>query len=300
MALEKSTEYSPHLIDGLRIYGHLDIDAIYSALQYKAQSNDLFLLTYPRSGTNWMATIIYGLLTNGKAFDDDIDDYMLRTPLLEGEGKNFIEQTMRRPGVILSHLPFSHISYNPQAKYICVVRNPKDVCVSLWHFLNKHPKIGFVYPTFDSFFQAFVNGDTPYCAHIDYLRLLWSHKNDHNVLIITYEEMKTDLLRSIQKVAQFLSIDTTKNNHLVDRIAMNSSLKKMKKTYDCAWNDYYSQHQDQSSTFDMSISFIHEGHAGNWKSYMTDQQSQQIDEIYAEIFRDIPVLNSYSNTANKH
>ena len=38
-----------------------------------------------------------------------------------------------------THLPFSTETFNPNAKYVLVTRNPRDVCVSYYHFTSLIP-----------------------------------------------------------------------------------------------------------------------------------------------------------------
>ena len=38
--------------------------------------------------------------------------------------------------VIKSHLALDHIPYNEKARYICVVRDPKDMAASGYHFMK--------------------------------------------------------------------------------------------------------------------------------------------------------------------
>ncbi|CAF2755760.1 unnamed protein product, partial [Rotaria sp. Silwood2] len=84
------------MIDGLRVPSNLDADNFLSGLQYKAQPGDIFIATYPKSGTTWMEVIVYSLLNNGKPFDADIGDYLMRTPHLEKVG-GYTVSTMVRP-----------------------------------------------------------------------------------------------------------------------------------------------------------------------------------------------------------
>src|ERR1700722_11999288 len=117
MTSEAHIEDATHIVDGLRIPKLFDVDTFRSGTQYKARSDDIFIVTYPRSGTNWMATIVYGLLTNGRPFDEDMGDHLVRMPFIDRFGKEPIETKMIRPGAIQTHYPFDRIPYHPQAKY---------------------------------------------------------------------------------------------------------------------------------------------------------------------------------------
>jgi hypothetical protein len=111
------------IIEGMRFRSDLyDPKVIRSALEYVARANDIFIVTAPKSGTTWMQTIVYGLLNNGRAFDEDLDDYIAHNPYLEMHGPQAVE-AMQRPGAIKTHVLFDYLPYHPSAKYICVLRD---------------------------------------------------------------------------------------------------------------------------------------------------------------------------------
>ncbi|CAF1149281.1 unnamed protein product [Rotaria sordida] len=113
------------IIEGIAIPDFWDAEIFRSALNYKAQSDDIFLVVYPKSGTTWMQVILYTLMNDGKAFDNSMAEYFACTPFLELVGGRGMKN-MHRPCVIKTHLPFNRVPYHKNAKYICVVRNPKD------------------------------------------------------------------------------------------------------------------------------------------------------------------------------
>ena len=174
--------------------------SLHFALSYQARPNDLFIVTYPRSGTTWMQNIVYNLQTNGQPFDADRNHFFEQNPALEVDGEIGIE-LMQPRGAIKTHLPMNRVPNHPQAKYICVVRNPKDVCVSYFVFYNMWgdvPKLGF-----NQFFQHFIDGRLPFNDYFEGLRLAWQRRNDENVLLVSYEEMRTDLPSVIREVRHF-------------------------------------------------------------------------------------------------
>ncbi|CAF4947856.1 unnamed protein product, partial [Rotaria sp. Silwood1] len=113
------------VIDGIPVSNNIDVEALQWALNYKVQPDDIFLCVYPKAGTTWAQVILYTLMNDGQAFDKDMTDYFARTPSLDHIGEQGMK-TMRQPYVIKTHLPLNRVPYNEMAKYICVVRNPKD------------------------------------------------------------------------------------------------------------------------------------------------------------------------------
>lgn len=196
----KQVSESFQVIDGLHAPSYFDADKFRSGLEYKAQPDDIFIATYPKSGTTWMEVIVFSLINNGKPFDEDIGDYLMRTPYLERVGE-YPVSTIPRPCSIKTHLPFDRIPYHPQAKYICIIRNPKDICVSLSHFSVKHSQSYYFECQFDTLFTDFMKGQLPHGNYFEYLRSLLPYKEHENVLIISYEQMKRDIRCVIRRVA---------------------------------------------------------------------------------------------------
>lgn len=86
-------------------------------------------------GTTWTQHIVYLILNNGLPLPPD-QRLDVVFPHLEEVGKEFIEAKGTILGgyrLIKTHLPYSLVSKNPNAKYIFVTRNPKDCVVSFYH-----------------------------------------------------------------------------------------------------------------------------------------------------------------------
>jgi len=232
MALKIHNDDTKHIVDGLLVPVSFDVDLFRSGLQYKARSDDIFIVTHPASGTHWMLTIVYGLLTGGRPCDEDMGDYLARTPFLERVGKDAVETKMVRPGAIKTHYPFGRVPYHPQAKYISVIRQPKDVCTSFYRFLTGNSVLGLTNTDFNTFFKLFINGQIGHIDYFEHLRLTWSHKDLDNVLLVSFEQMKQDPRNVIRQVAKFLDVDLTEKDKLLDFVEKYSSFDYMKKNFD--------------------------------------------------------------------
>ena len=99
------------------------------ASDFSVRDDDLFIVTYPKSGTTWTQQITLLLINNGEEEDRILIDVM---PWLEGEAWFHKAKNMDSPRYIKSHLPYALIPRvsNSRAKYIYVARNPKDCVVS--------------------------------------------------------------------------------------------------------------------------------------------------------------------------
>jgi hypothetical protein len=186
------------MIDDIRWMLQWGSKSLYFALNYQARANDLFIVTYPRSGTTWMQNTVYNLQTDGQPFDKVKKHFFKHNPCLETDGKQGLD-IIQSVGAIKTHLPMNRVSHHPLAKYICVVRNPKDVCVSysiFFNMLGDVPKL-----RFDQFFQYFFNGCLPFNDYFQVLHSVWDVHHRDNVLLVSYEEMRTDLRSVVHKVS---------------------------------------------------------------------------------------------------
>lgn len=162
-----------------------------------------------------MQNIVFNLLTNGQPFDANMDEFFQRNPHIEIDGKKSIEM-MRQPGAIKTHLPIHRVPYNSLSKYICVIRNPKDVCISYFIFYNMWPDVPKL--DFDKFFKYFLEGYLPFGNYFEALQSAWQRRHCENVLLISYEEMRTGFQSVIQKVS-FSNIDGSILNISLSKIS---------------------------------------------------------------------------------
>ena len=145
---------------------------------------------------------MYNLQTGGQPFDANIDHFFKQNPHLEIDGKKCIDM-MEQPGAIKTHLPINKVPYSALAKYICVIRNPKDVCVSYYIFYNMWPDVPKL--EFNQFFDYFIDGYLPFGDYFTALRSAWNQRHCPNVLLISYEEMRTNFRSVIHKVSFYHS-----------------------------------------------------------------------------------------------
>ncbi|XP_022778894.1 sulfotransferase 1C2-like, partial [Stylophora pistillata] len=72
-------------------------------------------------------------------------------------------------------------------RYIYVMRNPKDVFVSMYHHLHNMP-YSVEIPTWDEAFKRLINGNIQYGLQFDHVLGWWKQRDDPNILFLTYED----------------------------------------------------------------------------------------------------------------
>ena len=117
--------------------------------------DDTFLVSYPKSGNTWVRLLLANLIHPEEAVTLTGADRLI--PSVDGQSRRYFEQ-MRRPRVIKSHYPFCE-TYK---RVIYVVRDPRDIAVSQYHFQIKRRVLAEGFPI-DEFITSFVAGDVcPY------------------------------------------------------------------------------------------------------------------------------------------
>ncbi|MBZ3869802.1 ATP-binding cassette sub-family C member 9 [Sciurus carolinensis] len=186
---------------------------------FDAKEDDVFLVSYPKSGTHWVAEVIENI-PNARI--------TITSPIELGDISKFEELKLySKRRVIPTHLSYDMLPVNikqKQCKIIYVIRNPKDTAVSLFHYYRDNPNLPHI-ETWAAFLELFLRGDVVYGSWFDHVLSWEEHKND-NTLIIFYEEMKKDFSKSLKKITTFLGIHV--NDSEINKIAWKTSFSEMK------------------------------------------------------------------------
>lgn len=302
------------IIEGLHLGKHFPYDAVLSTLAYKPQPGDLFLVSYPKSGSTWTQRIIYNILMNAAEPDDPLDP-VIRFPCLEMQGAEAAAYAPR-PAAFKTHLPFHKNPYSAEAKYVYIARNPYDTCVSFYYHTKNMPAYKFQDGTFDEFFEMFMEGRVDYGDYFDNVLSWYERRNDSNVLFLTYEELKADTGKCVLKIAAFISPEIEarlkKDANLLDRILERTSLAYMKKTFNVGMKQPL---WIESSTLEtvhpklrkglktlinfakvpMTGDFVRKGQIGDWRSHFSAEQAQRMKDRIADVTKGSDLMKLWDN-----
>jgi hypothetical protein len=278
-AVTEDRELLPSYTDhgGYRMPKGFPVEGFISGLTYQAQPNDLFVATYPKCGTTLMQHLVYLILNNGKPLEAEerLDQIF---PHLEEVGADFAANyatILDRYRLIKTHFPYSKTPQHDNAKYIFVARNPKDCVVSFFHhtrgFENHY---NFANGSFDTYFQLFLEGKVDFGCYFSMLRSWMDHKDDPNVLFLTYEELRKNTRQTVLSVAAFLDADiypqklVANDDELMEQVLSHSSLDNMKKDPMRWSSDRPKQHAP----------FIRNGSVGGWGELLQPERAVLLDE----------------------
>ena len=237
---------------------------------FPTNPNDVFLVTYPKTGTTWIAEIVR-CITQKRNPNRDIPDMgMLRFEMANQEQL----ETWSSPRSISTHLPFDMVMRHSEhpVKYIYLARNPKDVAVSFFHFMRSDPLFDFN-GTWSEFLQHFMKGDIFYGSYFDHISAWWSHKDDENVLFLKYEDLKQDLQSQVQIIAEFLGFEFSEEE--ARSVKEQCTFQAMKSNPKLNINKL-----PKSKSLLKKSSHLRKGIVGDWKNHFSEEQLAEFDRVY--------------------
>ena len=193
------------------------------SLEFEACPDDVFISSYPRSGTTLTQWILY-LLSHAE--QPDPPHLTRASPWFERSlaiGELTVEdlKAFRSPRVFKSHLPREWLPEG--GNYIYVEREVADVVISYFHFYRAY--LGFK-GTLADFHERFVRGRLQYGSWFEHVASWRAHAFDPNVLILRYEDLLADRRGSVERIVEFLG--WTCDEATLDRAVEQSSFEAMK------------------------------------------------------------------------
>lgn len=197
---------------------------------YQPQAQDVFVCTYSKSGTNWAMQIAYQIATRGAGDYAHIHDVV---PWPEAPMPGIVKLRDasahgRAPDgalVIKTHLESRYVPYSPHAKYIVVVRDPKDVFVSSYFFSSGMLAGAPMVPISD-WYAMFLSDAFQYGSWPEHVASFWPWRTRSNVLFLRFEEMKADLAGMIQRIAALMNVELSADE--LTQVVEKSSFTYMK------------------------------------------------------------------------
>jgi hypothetical protein len=179
---------------------------------YVPRAHDVLICSYFKSGTNWTMQIAVQIAFRGRAEFEHIHDLVpwpdlspraqYAVPLDDDEPQRVAPTGLR---VIKTHLALGRVQYSAAARYICVVRDPKDVFVSSYHF-TRSMAMGRLMPSVAAWLDTYLSPDTALGSWAEHVASYWRVRDRPNVLFLTYESMRVDLPGTVDRIAAVMGV----------------------------------------------------------------------------------------------
>ncbi|XP_060609203.2 amine sulfotransferase-like [Anolis sagrei] len=250
---------------------------------FEIRDSDVFLITFPKSGTIWTQNILSLILHEGHRNGTEHVDLLDRVPWLEYNIRKMDYVNRPSPRYFSSHLPYYLVPKglkNGKGKIIYVARNPKDVLVSYFHFSKVSLHTEDV-EDFEIILNNFLAGKVVGDFWLDHVEG-WSAQRDHlNILFLMYEEMKKDLRGCVIKICNFLGKRLTEEeiDDVVDKASFSKMSEDRRANYTTAPSDILDFSKGR---------FLRKGTIGDWKNTMTVAQSERFDSVFKERMEKLP------------
>lgn len=211
--------------------------------------DDVFVVSYPKSGNTWVRFLIANLLKQG---DEEIDFVTINKYVPEVGRHEEIIQNLNRPRVMKSHA--SYVREYPRIIY--VVRDGRDVYVSYYFHRLKQLPPG---TTFREFLKRRNHSPCLWGEHV----ASWSFKKFQSpeILVVRYEDLARTCLEQLRRMAGFIGLEA-KEEQL--RCAVEASnFENMRRLEFKRGRPYKNEGPEV---------FMRKGQPGNWREFFGPEE----------------------------
>ena len=178
-------------------------------LSYAPRPGDVFIVTTPKAGTTWLQQIVHQLRTGGDMDFAEISEVVPWVEMAADQGQDLEAPQRGDVRAFKTHCWEPHAPKGEGARYIVVLRDPRDVAVSFFRFFE-----GWFFAPGEVTLEQFVRefwlargapaSPMANASYWDHLLSWWPRRFDDDVLLLFYEDLRDDLPREVARVARFI------------------------------------------------------------------------------------------------
>jgi len=220
--------------------------------------SDVYLTSYPKSGNSWVNMLLANILNEVRGYSLRVDYFTMHEiiPDIYVNPRRIIQ--IDPPRIIKTHEPFNAWNKRisiigkefrfPRAIYI--VRDGRDVMVSYYYERTA------IYGDQGSITDFIKNTDKKIGSWADHIRGWLINNNTldpRNILIIKFEEVRSDTFSILQKILDFIGLEV--DNNIIKRAIEKSDIKRMR--------EIESKYGAPEKYADSTFSFARKGKSGD-------------------------------------
>ncbi|XP_075259236.1 cytosolic sulfotransferase 3-like [Convolutriloba macropyga] len=266
-------------------------ESILATKNFQGREDDIYLSTYPRTGTTWTQNILVGMIFGLEELKNTGQVGMRYTfPYMESNfrdqrgGYEIANEITRSPRLMKSHLP-CHLSpreiFTHKRKNIVVVRNPKDTALSCFKFYQTKPTlVGFKKTdNQNEFLEIFLNENVFYGSWWKWTKA-WVDKcreYPDNNLMFHYDDLHKNFEGTVSKISAFLSLEPM-TSEACAALKAATSVDSMKTRY-----------EKDGLEKDM----INKGQMNGWTSKFSKEMAEKYDAKTRQTFGEDKIVDKF-------
>ena len=282
------------LYQGFWLPDHWVAGTVVFQRRFVPRADDVILASYPKCGTTWLKALAFATMTRD-AYPAPAQHPLLRLnphdciPFLDeifADGQEAKLEKLPSPRLMNTHMPHTLLPESVTGaavagcKVVYICRDPKDMVVSLWHFLRRRqPELPFA-----ELFEHVCDGAVAVGPIWDHVLSYWraSLARPDRVLFLRYEDLLLDTGKHVRRLAEFMGrpfSPAEEGAGAVEAVVELCSFEKMKGlevNKKGSAGAYHAMPRD---------SFFRKGVAGDWVNHMTPEMATRLDEVVRDKFR---------------
>ncbi|XP_073110410.1 cytosolic sulfotransferase 12 isoform X4 [Elaeis guineensis] len=256
---------------------------------FKPRPTDVILVTQPKAGTTWLKALAFAIV-NRSNYSFSQHPLLSRNPhecvpfidlpYVGGHAADY--KSLAQPRLLATHIPYSLLPASvadSDCRLVYLCRDPKDVLVSLWHFMKAmKPEIMELSPAF----EMFCDGATPYGPVWEHNLEYWreSLRRPEKVLFLKYEEIVAEPMRSVKSLAEFMGCPFSEEE---ERDGAVEEVVRL-----CSFEKLSSMEVNKRGVGLMGgvtiqqANFFRKGKVGDWVNHLSRDMAERLDRLVHE------------------
>ena len=236
--------------------------------------DDVFIVSYPRSGNTWTRFLIANSIYQEEPVT--FANIEQKIPDVYKNTRRHLQRTPR-PRVLKSHEYF-----DPRyKKVIYIVRDPRDVAVSYYHFDRKRKKFEDGYPL-ERYIARFIAGEVDDYGSWKENVASWlaARQGTDSFLLLRYEDMLEETAGELAKVASFLGIERSPAQ-LARAVELSSAdrMRDLEEKQAGIWVNTRKTRKD--------IPFVRAATSGGWRSSLPQNFVAAIESAWGPLMESL-------------